>query len=240
MRREAVAGPGRRWLLLAALLWALGCSAAGSGGRRRAASLGEMLREVEALMEDTQHKLRNAVQEVRGGRGFAWGNPKGWSDPSSLPRSRLARTCGQRPLSAALVDPVRGRLAASPPLRRAAGNAGDWPCPRPSARSRYPRAESGKTLRVEVRRSESPARPPSSGGKAAGGTQGGEGPSAAGGDASARGRLSRPAACAGSATQVPARRAPLCARRRLPGKAALESRPGSRAGRNASELSSGC
>ncbi|NXP72611.1 DKK3 protein, partial [Ramphastos sulfuratus] len=54
----------RRWLLLAALLWALGCSAAGSGGRRRAASLGEMLREVEALMEDTQHKLRNAVQEM--------------------------------------------------------------------------------------------------------------------------------------------------------------------------------
>ncbi|XP_009894805.1 dickkopf-related protein 3 [Dryobates pubescens] len=64
MRREAGAGLGRRWLLLAALLCALGCSAAGSGGRRRAASLGEMLREVEALMEDTQHKLRNAVQEM--------------------------------------------------------------------------------------------------------------------------------------------------------------------------------
>ncbi|XP_064513376.1 dickkopf-related protein 3 [Pseudopipra pipra] len=63
MRRGA--GPGRRWALLWALLWALCCAAAGGGGgRRRAASLGEMLREVEALMEDTQHKLRNAVQEM--------------------------------------------------------------------------------------------------------------------------------------------------------------------------------
>ncbi|XP_063253992.1 dickkopf-related protein 3 [Prinia subflava] len=53
----------RRWAVLAALLAALGAAAAG-GGRRRAASLGEMLREVEALMEDTQHKLRNAVQEM--------------------------------------------------------------------------------------------------------------------------------------------------------------------------------
>ncbi|XP_065695791.1 dickkopf-related protein 3 [Patagioenas fasciata] len=61
MRRGA--GPGPRWLLLAALLGGLYCAAAG-GGRRRAASLGEMLREVEALMEDTQHKLRNAVQEM--------------------------------------------------------------------------------------------------------------------------------------------------------------------------------
>ncbi|NXR62965.1 DKK3 protein, partial [Rhadina sibilatrix] len=50
----------RRWALLCALL----CAAAAGGGRRRAASLGEMLREVEALMEDTQHKLRNAVQEM--------------------------------------------------------------------------------------------------------------------------------------------------------------------------------
>lgn len=77
MRRGAGAGPGlrrRRWLLLLAVLAALCRAAAGSGGRRRAASLGEMLREVEALMEDTQHKLRNAVQEVsearRGGRRF--------------------------------------------------------------------------------------------------------------------------------------------------------------------------
>nr|XP_005492123.1 dickkopf-related protein 3 [Zonotrichia albicollis] len=53
----------RRWALLAALLAAL-CGPAAGGGRRRAASLGEMLREVEALMEDTQHKLRNAVQEM--------------------------------------------------------------------------------------------------------------------------------------------------------------------------------
>ncbi|OXB80543.1 UNVERIFIED_CONTAM: hypothetical protein H355_016333 [Colinus virginianus] len=52
-------------LLLLAVLAVLRCAAAG-GGRRRAASLGEMLREVEALMEDTQHKLRNAVQEVGG------------------------------------------------------------------------------------------------------------------------------------------------------------------------------
>uniref|UniRef100_A0A8B9T174 Dickkopf-related protein 3 n=1 Tax=Anas platyrhynchos TaxID=8839 RepID=A0A8B9T174_ANAPL len=51
-------------LLLAAALAAPCCAAAGAGGRRRAASLGEMLREVEALMEDTQHKLRNAVQEM--------------------------------------------------------------------------------------------------------------------------------------------------------------------------------
>uniref|UniRef100_A0A8B9M8F6 Dickkopf-related protein 3 n=1 Tax=Accipiter nisus TaxID=211598 RepID=A0A8B9M8F6_9AVES len=56
-------GAGPRWLLLAALLGTLCCAAAG-GGRRRAASLGEMLREVEALMEDTQYKLRNAVQEM--------------------------------------------------------------------------------------------------------------------------------------------------------------------------------
>ncbi|NXD27534.1 DKK3 protein, partial [Spelaeornis formosus] len=48
--------------LLGALLAALGAPAAGGG--RRAASLGEMLREVEALMEDTQHKLQNAVQEM--------------------------------------------------------------------------------------------------------------------------------------------------------------------------------
>lgn len=68
-------GAGPRWLLLAALLGTLCCAAAG-GGRRRAASLGEMLREVEALMEDTQYKLRNAVQEVRGRRGAL---------PSSLP-----------------------------------------------------------------------------------------------------------------------------------------------------------
>ncbi|XP_052548900.1 dickkopf-related protein 3 isoform X1 [Tympanuchus pallidicinctus] len=65
MRRGAGAGPRRRrWLLLLAVLAALCRAAAGSGGRRRAASLGEMLREVEALMEDTQHKLRNAVQEM--------------------------------------------------------------------------------------------------------------------------------------------------------------------------------
>ncbi|KAF2979298.1 hypothetical protein EK904_012465, partial [Melospiza melodia maxima] len=51
----------RRWALLAALLAAL-CGPAAGGGRRRAASLGEMLREVEALMEDTQHKLRNAME----------------------------------------------------------------------------------------------------------------------------------------------------------------------------------
>jgi len=74
MRRGEGPAPRRRWLLLLAVLAALCCAAAGSGGRRRAASLGEMLREVEALMEDTQHKLRNAVQEVsearRGGRQF--------------------------------------------------------------------------------------------------------------------------------------------------------------------------
>ncbi|XP_056209135.1 dickkopf-related protein 3 [Falco biarmicus] len=64
MRRGAGAGPRQRWLLLAALLGALCSAAAAGGGRRRAASLGEMLREVEALMEDTQHKLRNAVQEM--------------------------------------------------------------------------------------------------------------------------------------------------------------------------------
>uniref|UniRef100_A0A8C3JH50 Dickkopf-related protein 3 n=1 Tax=Calidris pygmaea TaxID=425635 RepID=A0A8C3JH50_9CHAR len=57
------AGRRRRWLVMAALLGLLWGAAAG-GGRRRAASLGEMLREVEALMEDTQHKLRNAVQEM--------------------------------------------------------------------------------------------------------------------------------------------------------------------------------
>lgn len=56
----------RLWALVAALVAAL-CAPAEGGGRRRAASLGEMLREVEALMEDTQHKLRNAVQEVRAG-----------------------------------------------------------------------------------------------------------------------------------------------------------------------------
>lgn len=55
----------RGWALVAALVAAL-CGSVASGGRRRAASLGEMLREVEALMEDTQHKLRNAVQEVKG------------------------------------------------------------------------------------------------------------------------------------------------------------------------------
>lgn len=57
----------RRWALVAALGAALAaalCLPAAGGGRRRAASLGEMLREVEALMEDTQHKLRNAVQEM--------------------------------------------------------------------------------------------------------------------------------------------------------------------------------
>ncbi|KAM6394405.1 dickkopf-related protein 3 isoform 1-T1 [Pluvialis apricaria] len=64
MRRGSGAGARRRWLLLAALLGALCGAAARGGGRRRAASLGEMLREVEALMEDTQHKLRNAVQEM--------------------------------------------------------------------------------------------------------------------------------------------------------------------------------
>ncbi|XP_046773844.1 dickkopf-related protein 3 isoform X1 [Gallus gallus] len=64
MRRGEGPAPRRRWLLLLAVLAALCCAAAGSGGRRRAASLGEMLREVEALMEDTQHKLRNAVQEM--------------------------------------------------------------------------------------------------------------------------------------------------------------------------------
>ncbi|KAL2310017.1 hypothetical protein Nmel_006254, partial [Mimus melanotis] len=53
----------RGWALVAALVAAL-CGPVASGGRRRAASLGEMLREVEALMEDTQHKLRNAVQEM--------------------------------------------------------------------------------------------------------------------------------------------------------------------------------
>uniref|UniRef100_A0A8B9FW39 Dickkopf-related protein 3 n=1 Tax=Amazona collaria TaxID=241587 RepID=A0A8B9FW39_9PSIT len=57
-------GAGPRWLLLAAVLWSTCYAAAGGSGRRRAASLGEMLREVEALMEDTQHKLRNAVQEM--------------------------------------------------------------------------------------------------------------------------------------------------------------------------------
>ncbi|XP_035406187.1 dickkopf-related protein 3 isoform X2 [Cygnus atratus] len=71
MRRgpAPAAEPGPRLLLLLLLLLAAAlaapcCAAAGDGGRRRAASLGEMLREVEALMEDTQHKLRNAVQEM--------------------------------------------------------------------------------------------------------------------------------------------------------------------------------
>uniref|UniRef100_A0A8B9ID71 Dickkopf-related protein 3 n=1 Tax=Anser brachyrhynchus TaxID=132585 RepID=A0A8B9ID71_9AVES len=65
--RAAEPGPRRRLLLLLLLAAALAapcCAATGDGGRRRAASLGEMLREVEALMEDTQHKLRNAVQEM--------------------------------------------------------------------------------------------------------------------------------------------------------------------------------
>lgn len=71
----------RLWALVAALVAAL-CAPAEGGGRRRAASLGEMLREVEALMEDTQHKLRNAVQEVRaGGEGSLLSDP---SPPASL------------------------------------------------------------------------------------------------------------------------------------------------------------
>ncbi|XP_058698816.1 dickkopf-related protein 3 [Poecile atricapillus] len=48
----------------APLLLLLLPAALAAPGAGRAASLGEMLREVEALMEDTQHKLRNAVQEM--------------------------------------------------------------------------------------------------------------------------------------------------------------------------------
>lgn len=126
MLRGAGAGPRRRWLLLVALLWALCCAAAGGGGRRRAASLGEMLREVEALMEDTQHKLRNAVQEVRGRQGGlgGWGLRGGWGEPlppslTTPSRAGQGRTCGQRqPLA-------RGgrflRAAASPLPRSGAG-----------------------------------------------------------------------------------------------------------------------
>lgn len=45
---------------------------------RDEASLNEMFREVEELMEDTQYKLSNAVKEVRPGpmRGRCWGGGK--------------------------------------------------------------------------------------------------------------------------------------------------------------------
>lgn len=131
MRRGAGAGPRRRrWLLLLAVLAALCRAAAGSGGRRRAASLGEMLREVEALMEDTQHKLRNAVQEVsearRGGR-------RSLSAPPAASGPRAARL-----LLAAQRVPPRG---SRPRARR--------PCASGTALSRF---------RASLRRSSALAR----------------------------------------------------------------------------------
>lgn len=87
----------RRWALVAALVAAL-CAPAEGGGRRRAASLGEMLREVEALMEDTQHKLRNAVQEVRGsGEGSFLPYPSPRLRSASLPRVRGAEPPARSP-----------------------------------------------------------------------------------------------------------------------------------------------
>lgn len=111
------AGARRRWLLLAALLGALCGAAAGGGGRRRAASLGEMLREVEALMEDTQHKLRNAVQEVRGRRPAGGGGPPGGGRPLLSPHSPRAGPHLTAPAGSAGVSPAFIDSCQRPPLR---------------------------------------------------------------------------------------------------------------------------
>lgn len=100
----------RRWALLAALLAAL-CGPAAGGGRRRAASLGEMLREVEALMEDTQHKLRNAVQEVRGARGSLVPQLPGRAASPERPRGS---GCGQRGFPGPVPAGPRGSPGAIP------------------------------------------------------------------------------------------------------------------------------
>lgn len=156
--RAAEPGPRRRLLLLllAAALAAPCCAATGDGGRRRAASLGEMLREVEALMEDTQHKLRNAVQEVRGRLGGV-GCP-----PLPAPSTPgPGRTCGQRraaltshpPSSEPLPPPrLRGeeRWRAAP---AAGGDGGRL------QRKRCPAAAGAARSRLRACRADRPASP---------------------------------------------------------------------------------